>query len=1110
VHQGEKEEAGQTRPQWERPVRRAILVTALVWAESLLWAGAAQAVAPTLGAVSAVNIEGDSATLKGTVDPEGLETTSYFEYSTHADLSGASRSADWLSGSGTVPEAIGTAISGLNPKTTYYYRLVATNSSGSTTGPAKAFTTTKGFGFLTGTSGFAVSALEKPAVYDGEGNLLSPAVPASVAGSHPYQLSFRIGLSLGSQFEGNPATPFPDGDIRHLHIDQPPGLIENPSVMYRCTSTEFHKARQSPYEVSLSGERCPERTQVGTVDVQTSRKGGEKRRFGVFNLVPEPAVPAQLGFSPYGSPVVLDLNLNGDEGSQRITLDAEDIGESLDIYGLDLHLWGVPWETAHDGERGNCLNAIDPKKPWCKAAVISWHTVPKEPNEEPLPCEEGTPGCVLDSVPPAYLTLPHRCSGPLPFAVRAVSWRQQGEASSSAVNRGSEGIGQQIEMGSCFASFQPLPLAQLNDIKASSPSGFNFRLEVDNSDLTNPKYPAPVPIKRAVVQLPEGVTVNPSVGAGLGVCTPGQYAAESPYSHQGDACPNSSKIGDFKVRSPLLEEFFTGAIYLAQPDDPTTAATGAENPFDTLIAVYLVARIGERGALIRTAGKIVADPRTGRLTATFDNLPQLPYGELDLTFRTGQRAFLVTPPLCGPAASTTDLTPWAGNGSVHAVTNSQISKGINRGPCPSGPLPFKPRVVAGGINSQTNAFTPYFIHLIREDTEQEITSYSLVLPKGITGKLAGIPYCSDAAIDAARGRQGFSEAAVPSCPVASEVGRVVNGYGVGSSLTYTTGRIYLAGPYHGRPLSLVFINPATVGPFDMGNVVIRSAFSIDERSARLEIDSSASDRIPHILDGIPLHLRDVRVYLDRRQFTHNPSSCAPSKMISTLTGSGSRLDDPSDDSSSTSSVHFQLSNCRTIGFRPSLRITLRGGIARGAYPELRAAFVARGQRDSNLKEITVSMPHAEFFAQQHIRGICSRAQFNAENCPADTAYGSVSAFTPLFDKPLRGPVYLRSSGGQIPDLVASLRSGAVHIVLEGAIGSTKKGGIRVRFEELPDQPLEKFVMVMDGGRRGLLQNSTDICAAPPIASIKALGQNNRGVVFTSQLRGQCKKKRGRR
>jgi hypothetical protein len=340
--------------------------------------------------------------------------------------------------------------------------------------------------------------------------------------------------------------------------------------------------------------------------------------------------------------------------------------------------------------------------------------------------------------------------------------------------------------------------------------------------------------------------------------------------------------------------------------------------------------------------------------------------------------------------------------------------------------------------------------------------------------------------------------------VASEVGHVETGYGVGNSLTYTSGKIYLAGPYNNQPLSLVVINPATVGPFDVGVVVIRSAFSVNQTTAQLQIDKSASDRIPNILSGIPLHLRDVRIHMDRFQFTHNPSSCAPGSLISTLTGAGLDFTSEADDSTSTSSKHFQLLNCRTLGFKPKLGIRLKGPTRRGAYPELRATFVSRGQSDTNLNEIKVSLPRSEFLAQNHIKGICTKVQFAREECPANSAYGKAIAYTPLFDEPLRGNVYLRSSQTKLPDLVASLRAGEIRIVLEGEIGPTKQGGISAFFRGLPDQPVDRFVMVLNGGRRGLLQNSADICKAPPEATVQALGQTNLGYRFTTVLRGQCK------
>lgn len=245
---------------------------------------------------------------------------------------------------------------------------------------------------------------------------------------------------------------------------------------------------------------------------------------------------------------------------------------------------------------------------------------------------------------------------------------------------------------------------------------------------------------------------------------------------------------------------------------------------------------------------------------------------------------------------------------------------------------------SGAVNSNVNAFTPYFIHISRKDTEQELTSYSLTLPKGVTGKLAGVAKCSDAAIAIAKTKRGFAEAANPSCPASSQIGRTLTGYGVGTALTYTEGKLYLAGPYHGAPLSIVTINPATVGPFDLGTVVIRSAFQVDEHTAQLKLDTAASDPIPHILDGVVLHLKEIRIYVDRPNFTHNPSSCEASALTSRLTGSGASFENPADDSSATPSSFFQLLNCRILGFQPRLGVRLRGGTKRGDYPQLRVTF----------------------------------------------------------------------------------------------------------------------------------------------------------------------------
>ncbi len=894
---------------------------------------------------------------------------------------------------------------------------------------------------------------------------------AVVAGSHPHALSYRLA--------------FDEGDLRDLHLQAPPGLVENPTAIEDCSQAEFHIPRTSPYEASQSGESCLDESQVGVVRV--TREGGSSRSFGLFNLTPPEGVPSELGFAPFGQHVVLDSHVGATEGEYALSLNATDIPQSLEASGIEVKIWGVPWAAVNDSERGDCLNEAEPQIGWAK-------------------CSVGEPSNVF---PFAYLTLPSHCEGALSFKAMASSWGR-GNASAEAINRDQSGSPAPQE-GCDTLVFEPQPLGFLTDTKASSASGYNFRLKVNYEGLLLPRLRVPAQTKAVHLTLPQGVTINPSVGAGLSVCTPAQYASETDHWTSDSGCPSTSKIGDFRLHSPLYREWIAGGIYLAQADDPRTSAKGAENPFDTLVAVYLIAKSPERGILVKVAGQINPDPQTGSLSASFEELPQLPYTDLEVNFRSGQRAPLITPPFCGQAKSLMSLSPWSvGLKALSASNSSEIKTGIEAGPCPSGATPpFKPDAIAGGVNSNVNSYTPYFVHLTRKDTEQEITSYSLNLPKGIVGKLAGIPFCPDQDIASARANRGVAETNSPSCPIASQVGRTLTGYGVGSALTYAEGRIYLAGPYNGAPLSLVTINPATVGPFDLGTVVVRSAFDVDPLSAQLQIDSRASDRIPHIIDGIPLHLRDVRVYIDRPEFTHNPSSCEPSELVSTLTGSGASFASSADDSTAVIEKHFQLLNCLTLGFKPHLGLILRGASKRGGFPAFTAVFKARGPEDSNLKRIEVDMPHQLFLAQNHIRSVCTRVQFNADQCPANSVYGEAVAFTPLLDEPLRGKVYLRSSDNKLPDLVTQLHSGAIEIDLEGRIGPSKRGGIQAFFDNLPDAPLDRFVMKLNGGKRGLLTNSVDVCAAPPFATVAAVAQNNRGAAFRSLLHSSSCRKRAR-
>jgi hypothetical protein len=334
---------------------------------------------------------------------------------------------------------------------------------------------------------------------------------------------------------------------------------------------------------------------------------------------------------------------------------------------------------------------------------------------------------------------------------------------------------------------------------------------------------------------------------------------------------------------------------------------------------------------------------------------------------------------------------------------------------------------------------------------------------------------------------------------------------VGSVLTYAPGNLYLAGPYHGSTFSVVAVDSALVGPFDLGVVIVRSAIHVDPANAQVSIDSAGSDPIPHIIDGIPIHLRDVRIYIDRPETTLNPTSCERSSLVSTLSGSGADFADPADDTTATASVPFQAFDCAGLGFRPRLSLRLRGGVRRARYPALRAELRPR-PGDANVASAQVALPRSVFLAQGHIGTICTRVQEAHEACPAASVYGWARAFTPLLAEPLEGPVFLRSSDNPLPDLVASLRGGGVgiRVDVDGRIDSYK-GGLRGSFAGIPDAPVSRFVLTLRGGKHGLLQNAANLCAAPQLAIARFVGHANRGVSWHPQVKSQCggKKKRHR-
>jgi hypothetical protein len=480
--------------------------------------------------------------------------------------------------------------------------------------------------------------------------------------------------------------------------------------------------------------------------------------------------------------------------------------------------------------------------------------------------------------------------------------------------------------------------------------------------------------------------------------------------------------------------------------------------------------------LIKLAGKVTPNPVTGQLVTTFDNTPQLPFSHFNFHFREGAQAPLISPSTCGTYETKAALTPWSDPASVLTDTSAfTITSGVGGGPCPAGGVPpFSPGIQAGLLNNNAGSFSPFYLRLTRTDAEQQISGFSTDLPSGLTGDLSGIPFCPEANIALARTKTGAQEEASSSCPAASQVGHTLVGTGVGAVLAYVPGKIYLAGPYNGDPFSLVAVTSAKVGPFDLGTVVLRFALRIDPYTARVSVDPTASEPIPTIIDGIVTHVRDIRVYIDRSNFTLNPTSCEPLKIASTLTAH--------EGASATITSPFQAASCANLKFEPKFAVSTSGKTskANGASLTVKLTYPSTPQgSQANIKKVKVELPTQLPSRLTTLQKACTAKQFDANpaGCPAESVIGHARAVTPLIPVALEGPAYFVSNGGEaFPNLIMVLQGYGVTIDLVGDTFISKAGITSSTFKAVPDQPVGSFELTLPQGRFSALTANGNLCA----------------------------------
>ena len=859
----------------------------------------------------------------------------------------------------------------------------------------------------------------------------------SNAGAHP-------DLSTSFMLE-NPGSP---EAVKNVIFNAPEGVFGNPYAITLCTSSDF------------ALDRCPSNSQAGLVTVYANYKSNPHYLLGtapLFDIEPVGTETALLAFIvpvlniPINIPVA--VRTGGDYGL-RFTV--QDISQVTPLSGATLTVWGFPALAKHNVER-----------------------FPKGAPGEPSNCLEldGT-GCIGNPVPssiPAHPLTdnPTVCTGESLGTTLEVQTYQDPSDLSKALSNYPETTGCELEV------FNPVLYASPTTNETDAPSGLNI-------ELSAPQFlgfaASPSEIRKAVVTLPEGFTINPDAADGQTKCT----EEEANFGSEGPAnCPDNAKIGTFQIETQALPGPLTGSVYIGEP-----------NPGDQYRLYEIASGFGINAKLV---GSVKPNPVTGRLTVYFENLPQVPFDDFQLHLFSSDRGLMSTPTQCSVYATKAEFYPW--NSKLAEQDSTQVfslETGPRGDPCPGPIRPFTPSLVAGTSNPEAGGFSSFTLHLSREDGDQFLGKLNFTMPPGLTANLRGISYCSEADIAAATNTLGKVEEVAPSCPATSQIGTSNVAAGPGSHPFHATGRIYLAGPFKGAPLSLVAITPAIAGPYDYGTVVVRVAIRIDPLDGHVIADS---ETVPEIIGGIPIRMRSIQVNIDRKNFMINPTNCSPFSVTSQGIGDQGETAD--------FSSYFQAVNCFSLPFAPRMTVAQLGGhknTVRAGDPSLRFDLYAR-EGDSNLKSITVTLPKAFEIDQRHLGNLCSKSQLESEQCAGRQPIGYVKDETPLLENPLEGPAYAVSGFGSrknvLPHIVFIL-NGQVTVMPQGESHTLPDGRLQTLVPVIPDVPIGHFRLTLLGGSKGYISNTTNLCASHPKVAVSFAGQGGKVVNQQAKVGLACK------
>jgi hypothetical protein len=896
------------------------------------------------------------------------------------------------------------------------------------------------------------------------------------AGSHPFQLTTTLTLNAEAPtfpiLEPEPGVlheeplPVPQAAAltKDLSFRLPPGLIGNAAALPRCNEYTFIEQARN-----LGGIECPVDSVVGVAtSIVNWLPGAGPRVPGVvteplYNLEPAEGEPARFGFAtPAPDPVILDTAVRTGE-DYGVTVTTHDVTEGVSFMGSQVTFWGTPSDPRHDTQRG----------PGCLGNKAGQRYV----------ANGLEPSCPYEGHAQPFLIMPTSCMGPPVTSVEADSWSHPGVFVAPFRYTFENALEEPFSLDGCNElNFEPSIEVEPDGEQASSPSGLKVDVHVPQDAGLNQTGRAESAVKSITVTLPEGVALNPGGADGLAACSDTSEPASGtePARPGGEIelgsarrvkCPDASKVATVRVHSPLLPDPLEGAVYLATP--APFGETG-QNPFNSLIALYLVAEDHVSGVLVKLAGEVSLDAHTGRLTTTF-NSPQLPFEDAELQFFGGSRAPLASPALCGSYTTTASLSPWSGNPPSQVSSPAfQITSGPNGAPCPnpagdmsSSSLPFAPSLTAGTTSIQAGGFTPFTMTMSRPDGNQDLQGVRLKMPPGLLGMVSKVKLCEEPQAD------------LGTCGSESLIGHTIVSVGLGPNpYSVTGGQVFLTGPYRGAPYGLSIVNPANAGPFHLGNVIVRARIEVDPITSALTVttdgDGPGEYPIPHILDGIPLAIQHVNVSIDRPGFTFNPTDCDASQVTGSLSSDQG--------ASSALQVPFQVTNCAVLGFKPMFMVSTSGKTSRrnGASLDVKLSYPAGSMgKDANVAKVKVDLPKQLPSRLTTLQKACPDSTFNQNPaaCGAASRVGSATASTPILASTLSGPAYFVSHGGaKFPELIVVLQGNGVTVDLHGETFISKAGITSSTFRQVPDVPIGVFELKLPEGSDSALAANGNLCA----------------------------------